>query len=98
MLAMDFIRANRDTVERAIRDKGVALDLDTWGRKGGVTVRWPDEAAEAVQWAIAHPRSGSALRRAMARDLFYNPGRATDAAEAWMLDQLDLSPRRTAVA
>ncbi len=28
MLAMDFIKANRDTVERAIRDKGVNLDLD----------------------------------------------------------------------
>ena len=28
MLAMDFIKANRDTVERAIRDKGVQLDLD----------------------------------------------------------------------
>ena len=28
MLAMDFIRANRATVDQAIRDKGVALDLD----------------------------------------------------------------------
>jgi seryl-tRNA synthetase len=28
MLAMDFIKANRETVERAIRDKGVMLDLD----------------------------------------------------------------------
>jgi seryl-tRNA synthetase len=28
MLAMDFIRSNRETVERAIRDKGVDLDLD----------------------------------------------------------------------
>ena len=28
MLAMDFIKANRETVERAIRDKGVGLDLD----------------------------------------------------------------------
>nr|NUR37943.1 serine--tRNA ligase [Sphingomonas sp.] len=27
MLAMDFVKANRDTVERAIRDKGVELDL-----------------------------------------------------------------------
>jgi seryl-tRNA synthetase len=27
MLALEFVRANRDTVERAIRDKGVALDL-----------------------------------------------------------------------
>jgi seryl-tRNA synthetase len=28
MLAMDFIKANRETVEKAIRDKGVELDLD----------------------------------------------------------------------
>ena len=28
MLAMDFIKANRATVEKAIRDKGVDLDLD----------------------------------------------------------------------
>jgi seryl-tRNA synthetase len=28
MLAMDFVKANRETVERAIRDKGVSLDLD----------------------------------------------------------------------
>ena len=28
MLALDFIKANRETVERAIRDKGVGLDLD----------------------------------------------------------------------
>jgi seryl-tRNA synthetase len=28
MLALDFVKANRATVERAIRDKGVELDLD----------------------------------------------------------------------
>ena len=28
MLALDYIKANRETVERAIRDKGVALDLN----------------------------------------------------------------------
>ena len=28
MLAMDFVKANRETVERAIRDKGVKLDID----------------------------------------------------------------------
>ena len=28
MLALDFIKANRETVERAIRDKGVALNLE----------------------------------------------------------------------
>jgi hypothetical protein len=70
--------------------KGVALDLDTWGRKGGVTTRWPDESAEAVEWSLAHPRHGSPVRRAMARDLFYNPGQATDAALRWIGERLDL--------
>ena len=28
MLALDFVKANRETVERAIRDKNVELDLD----------------------------------------------------------------------
>jgi seryl-tRNA synthetase len=28
MLALDFVKANRETVERALRDKGVALNLD----------------------------------------------------------------------
>src|SRR3954462_14310457 len=28
MLALDFVKANRETVERALRDKGVTLDLD----------------------------------------------------------------------
>lgn len=73
--------------------KGVALDLDTWGRKGGVTTRWPDEAVEAVDWSLAHPRRDSAVRRAMARDLFFNPGRATDAAVAWVRERLGLGSR-----
>ena len=72
----------------AMTRKGVALDLDTWGRKGGITARWPDEAVEAIQWSLAHPRHASKLRRAMARDLFYNPGRATDAAMDWVLQRL----------
>src|SRR5690242_18827023 len=28
MLALDYVKAHRETVERAIRDKGVGLDLD----------------------------------------------------------------------
>ena len=28
MLGLDFIKANREAVEQAIRDKGVAIDLD----------------------------------------------------------------------
>ena len=72
----------------AMQRKGVALDLDTWGRKGGITARWPDEAVEAIAWSLAHPRHSSSVRRAMARDLFYNPGRATDAAMKWVVERL----------
>ena len=76
---------------RAVRKKGVRLDLDTWGRRGGVTVTWPDEAVEAVAWSLAHPNHASEIRCNMARDLFYNPGHATDAAVQWILARLGLS-------
>ncbi|HZO19119.1 MAG TPA: CDP-glycerol glycerophosphotransferase family protein [Gemmatimonadaceae bacterium] len=72
----------------AMQKKGVALDLDTWGRKGGMTTRWPDEAVEAVEWSLAHPGAAGNVRRAMARDLFYNAGRATDVAIEWMRRRL----------
>jgi len=72
----------------AMRAKGRSLDLETWGRKGGVTVRWPDEAVEAVRWSFAHPRHGSATRKGMARDLFYNPGTAAEAAVKWIRSRL----------
>ncbi len=75
----------------SMQTKGVALDLDTWGRKGGLTTRWPDEAVEAVAWSLAHPRDGAGVRRAMARDLFYNPGQATEVALRWTEDRLGLA-------
>ncbi len=74
----------------SMQKKGAALDLDTWGRKGGMTTRWPDEAGEAVAWSLAHPRHGSEVRRATARDLFYNPGGATRAALKWTRQRLGL--------
>ncbi len=75
----------------AARQKGVALDLETWGRRGGITARWPDEAVEAVAWSLAHPKHASPIRRAMARDLFYNPGSATDTAVRWILRHLGVA-------
>jgi hypothetical protein len=79
----------------SMQRKGVALDLDTWGRKGGVVSRWPDEAVEAVAWSLAHPEHGSAVRKAMAGDLFYNPGRATEAALRWVGQHLGLTQNGT---
>ena len=72
----------------AMRVKGVSLDLETWGRKGGITVRWPDEAVDAVRWSLAHPADRSAVRRAMAADLFFNPGQATATAVEWIRSRL----------
>ena len=77
----------------AMERKGVALDLDTWGRKGGVTTRWPDESVEAVADSLAHPRRLSSVRRAMARDLFFNPGRATETALHWIRERLAMMER-----
>lgn len=74
----------------AMEKKSVALDLDTWGRKGGTVTRWPDEAVDAVEWSLAHPQHGSPVRRAMAADLFYNPGRATEAAVSWIRNYLEI--------
>ena len=67
-----------------------SFDLDTWGRRAGTVVRWPDEAVSAVDKGLASPDAGGEVRRAMAEDLFYNPGRAVDAAEEWVLSELGL--------
>lgn len=77
----------------AMTKKGVALDLDTWGRKGGPVVRWPDEAVDAVARELAEPQRHGAVRREMARDIFYNPGRATDVAVEWTLERLHQARR-----
>lgn len=56
------------------------LDLATWGRAGGSVADRPASAVEAVARGLADPEARSEARRAIARDLFYNPGRATQAA------------------
>ncbi|MEK9138289.1 MAG: CDP-glycerol glycerophosphotransferase family protein, partial [Bacteroidota bacterium] len=70
----------------AVKEKGLSLDLDTWGRKGGETARWPDEVVNAVGWSLAHPKAKSAIRCAMAEDMFFNPGHATEKAVEWILN------------
>lgn len=85
-----------ELLRAAEKNKNANLDLETWGRRGGVIARWPDEAVEAVEWSLANPGAASQVRRSMAADLFYNPGKATDAAVAWILQELGLpaAPKR----
>jgi CDP-glycerol glycerophosphotransferase (TagB/SpsB family) len=67
------------------------LDLETWGRQGGVVAASATTAVDAVANGLAAPRAQSQTRRAIARDLFYNPGTATQAAVVWLQAQRELA-------
>lgn len=73
-----------DLVARVVAAAGTELDLASWARGAGTVIRGPDEIAGAVANGLAHPRARSAVRRSVAADFFYNPGRATPAATAWL--------------
>ena len=76
--------------------EGSMLDMDTWGRRGGVIIKKPDKIVEAVDSSLANPSQHSDVRKAMAKDLFYNPGSATDEAIAWMSRAFAAGPTSTA--
>ncbi len=68
------------------------MDLSTWGRKGGDIVREPAELEELVPRLLENPGEKSAIRRAIAADLFYEPGKATQNAVSALYRELDLEP------
>ncbi len=53
------------------------LDLETWGRRIGITFRAPEEVHAALERSLRAPGEFSALRRQAAADVFYHPGEAT---------------------
>ena len=67
------------------RQKSPGFDLDTWGRRAGELVVRPEDVVEAVESSLRNPERHGPVRRAMAEDLFYHPGRATDVAMDWIL-------------
>lgn len=67
--------------------KGALVDLGTWGRRGGVVVKRPEDVVEAVSSSLKEPMRCSDIHGAMARDLFYNPGSATEKAIAWLRER-----------
>ena len=64
------------------------LDLATWGRAGGTLAADPAAAVDLVVKGLADPHAQSQTRRAIARDLFYNPGTSTQAALQWLRTEL----------
>lgn len=68
---------------RRSREAGAQLDLETWGRRGGIVVEQAAEVEDAVASSLATLERGAEIRAEIARDLFYNPGHATDAAISW---------------
>jgi CDP-glycerol glycerophosphotransferase (TagB/SpsB family) len=71
-------------IERALAAKDSALDLHTWGREGGLVSRGPGDVVTTIERSLAGPDERAQVRQAMANDLFYNPGTATDAAMDWV--------------
>ena len=69
MLSMDFIKSNRADVERAIRDKGVAIDLDALlaldaevrGAKGEIEALRANRNAISAKFKDAAPEEKAAL-------------------------------------
>lgn len=72
------------------------LDLDTWGRRTGAILSDPSQILPAVESGIEGRDGLSDVRRAMARDLFYNPGTATQVALQWVRERFLGSASRTA--
>lgn len=67
------------------------LDLVTWGRRAGDVVADVEEAVAAVADGIARPDRHGQARRALASDLFFNPGTATSSALGWLERHLALA-------
>ena len=84
-------------ITKAQAKDSARVDLDTWGRKCGHIAETPEEAVELVRRSLADPGEFSSIRQAMAKDLFYNPGRATEAATDWVMRHLD-APKCSGVA
>ena len=75
-------------LENARDREGSALDLDTWGRRGGPVVVEPSQVVAAVSGELERPERHADVRQGIAADLFYNPGCATEAAMAWLREAL----------
>ncbi len=56
------------------------LDLETWGQRAGEACSDAAGCVAAVERALSDPTRNGEIRRALARDVFFHPGQATEAA------------------
>ena len=82
-------------IGKTMQRKDTMVDIDTWGRRAGTIARKPEAICALVAHSLAHAAEHAQIRRAMAKDLFYNPGCATDAAIAWMCETFKPVPTPT---
>jgi len=85
--AQDLVRVARINPEKVALLRSAARVVESAG-----------EVGLAAADEIAHRDRRSAARRAIAREMFHEPGTATDRALAMVYDLLDLPPLRTARA
>jgi hypothetical protein len=80
MVFIDVPKLFKNVVKR-----GAPLDLETYGRKIGLVAQHAGDVVPAIEQALVDPCGQSESRRAMARDVFYDPGRAAERAASVVL-------------
>ncbi|NOX70860.1 MAG: hypothetical protein GXP15_16895 [Gammaproteobacteria bacterium] len=77
-----------ELIDQARNARHSMLDLDTWGRTGGLVVEKADSVQALVAQSLSNPSQMSLVRRRIAENLFFNHGQATDSAMTWMQENL----------
>ena len=72
---------------RVTREKLALIDSEDKGRRGGLLVKEPGDVVPVVAKSLAAPEAAEQIRAEIARDLFYNPGHATEAAMEWFTER-----------
>ena len=95
-VAYEYLLLDRPVIFLAfpgqLDEVGEKADLETWGRKVGMTVDDAGGIAAAVESALADPSDQHDIRRRAAGDIFYNPGSATGQAAEEIYRLLELDP------
>ncbi len=66
------------------------MDLDTWGRKGGDVVTHAKELESLIPRLLEDSSEKSEIRRAIADDLFFDPGNATSRAARRLYEDMEM--------